>query len=132
MAKIAVSGVAIFFVDFRIFWNETLKILLTIQNLKHSKFYSFMKTISLKQKRHVLRTFQFWPKSLYTPEGVHFYVYFRNFLKCWKYPSNSSETFKILFFHENNQFEAKTACFEDFSILAKIAVPFRRLFFGWF
>ena len=55
-----------------------------------------------------------------------------DFFKCWKYLSNSSETFKILFFHENtqfeaffhenNQFEEKKASFADFSILTKITV----------
>ena len=172
-----------------IFWNveNTLPIL-----LKHSKCCSFIKTIRLKQKQHVLRTFQFWPKSLYPDlTGVaillvdffgwvfqmlkipfEFFWNIQNFVlsskqsdwsknsmfcwlfnfdqnrcirtlpawpfcrliflveffKCWKYPSNSSETFKILFFHQNNQFEAKTACFADFSILTKIAVsgPYRR------
>ena len=251
-----------------IFWNveNTLRIL-----LKHSKFCSFIKTISLMQKQHVLRTFQFWPKSLYPdltgvaiflvdffgwffemlkipfeffwniqnfvlsskqsvwsqkqhvlrtfqfwrkslypdltgvaillvdffgwvfqmlkipfqffwniqnvvlsskqsvwskntmfcgilnfdqnrlfnfsnssetniavsgpyPDLTSVAIFLVDFLKCWKYPSNSSETFKILFFHQNNQFEAKTACFADFSILTKIAVsgPYRRgHFFGW-
>ena len=174
--------------------ENTLRIL-----LKHSKFCSFIKTISLKQKQHVLRTFQFWPKSLYPDlTGVaillvdffgwvfqmlkipfEFFWNIQNFVlsskqsvwsknsmfcglfnfdqnrcirtlpawpfcwliflveffKCWKYPSNSSETFKILFFHQNNQFEAKTACFADFSILTKIAVsgPYRRgHFVSWF
>ena len=138
LTKIAVSGpyrrghfVSWFF--WLIFWNveNTLPIL-----LKHSKCCSFIKTISLKQKQHVLRTFQFWPKSLY-PDLTHFHGWFfwLSFLKCWKYPSNSSETFKILFFHQNNQFEAKTACFADFSILTKIAVsgPYRRgHFVSWF
>ena len=113
--------------------ENTLRIL-----LKHSKFCSFIKTISLKQKQHVLRTFQFWPKSLY-PDLTGVAIFLVDFLKCWKYPSNSSETFKILFFHQNNQFEAKTACFADFSILTKIAVSghYRRghfvgfFFFGW-
>ena len=136
LTKIAVSGpitgVAIFWL---IFWNveNTLPIL-----LKHSKFCSFIKTISLKQKQHVLWTFQFWRKSLYpdlTGVAILLVDLFRCFLKCWKYPSNCSETFKILFFHQNNQFEAKTACFADFSILTKIAVsgPYRRgNFVGWF
>ena len=116
--------------------ENTLRIL-----LKHSKFCSFIKTISLKQKQHVLRTFQFWPKSLYpdlTGVAIFWLIFLVEFFKCWKYPSNSSETFKILFFHQNNQFEAKTACFADFSILTKIAVsgPYRRGhflvdFFGW-
>ena len=91
-----------------------------------------LKLIVLKQ--HVLQTFQFWPKSLY-PHLTSVAIFFVDFLKCWKYPSNSSETFKILFFHQNNQFEAKTACFADFSILTKIAVsgPYRRgHFVGWF
>ena len=182
----------IFLVEFLNVEN-TLRIL-----LKHSKFCSFIKTISLKQKQHVLRTFQFWPKSLYPdltgvaillvdffgwvfqmlkipfeffwniqnfvlsskqsvwsknsmfcglfnfdqnrcirtlPAWPFFLIFLVDFLKCWKYPSNSSETFKILFFHQNNQFEAKTACFADFSILTKIAVsgPYRRgHFVGWF
>ena len=205
LTKIAVSGpyrrshfLVYFFRSFfwLIFWNveNTLRIL-----LKHSKFCSSIKTISLKQKQHVLRTFQFWPKSLYPDlTGVaillvdffgwvfqmlkipfEFFWNIQNFVlsskqsvwsknsmfcglfnfdqnrcirtlpawpfcwliflfeffKCWKYPSNSSETFKILFFHQNNQFEAKTACFADFSILTKIAVsgPYRRgNFVGWF
>ena len=56
------TGVAILLVDFRIFWNieNTLP-----SRLKHSKFYSFIKTVSLKQRQHVLRTFPFWPKLLY-------------------------------------------------------------------
>ena len=113
--------------------ENTLRIL-----LKHSKFCSFIKTISLRQKQHVLRTFQFWPKSLYpdlTGVAIFWLIFLVEFFKCWKYPSNSSETFKILFFHQNNQFEAKTACFADFSILTKIAVsgPYRRgNFVGWF
>ena len=169
--------------------ENTLRIL-----QKHSKSCSFIKTMSLRKKQHVLRTFQFWPKSLYPDlTGVaillvdffgwvfqmlkipfeffwniqnfvlsskqsvwsknsmfrrlfkkiavsgpyrrgHFLVDFLvEFFKCWKYPSNSSETFKILFFHQNNQFEAKTACFADFSILNKIAVsgPYRRGHFVW-
>ena len=69
--------------------------------LKHSKCCSFIKT-SLKQKQHVLRTFQFWPKSLY-PDLTGVAIFLLDFLKCWKYPSNSSETFKMLFFHQNNQ-----------------------------
>ena len=109
--------------------ENTLRIL-----LKHSKFCSFIKTISLMQKQHVLRTFQFWPKSLYPDlTGVAFFLV--HFLKCCKDPSNSSETFKMLFFHQNNQFEAKTTCFADFSILTKIAVsgPYRHgHFFGCF
>ena len=114
-----------------IFWNveNTLPIL-----LKHSKFCSFIKTTSLKQKQHVLWTFQFWQKSLY-PDLTGVAILLVDFLKCWKYPSNSTETFKILFVHQNNQFEAKTACFADFSILTKIAVsgPYRRgHFVSWF
>ena len=94
----------IFWLSFSIVGN-TLRIL-----LKHSKFCSYIKTISLKQKQHVLRTFQFWPKSLY-PGLTGVAIFLVDFLKCWKYPSNSSETFKILFFRQNNKFEAKTACF---------------------
>ena len=136
LSKIAVSGPYRrgHFVGW-FFWlsfsnvENTLRIL-----LKHSKFCSFIKTISLKQKQHVLRTFKFWPKSLY-PDLTGMAILLVEFFKCWKYPSNSSETFKILFFHQNNQFEAKTACFADFSILTKIAVsgPYRRgHFVSWF
>ena len=174
--------------------ENTLRIL-----LKHSKCFSFLKTISLKQKQHVLRTFQFWQKSQYPDiTGVailmvdffcwvfqmlkvpfEFFWNIQNFVlsskqsvwsknsmfcrlfnfdqnrcigtspawpfcwliflvefsKCWKYPSNSSETFQILFFHQNNHFEEKTACFADFSIFTKIAVSghYRRgHFVGWF
>ena len=110
-----------------IFWNveNTFPIL-----LKNSKFCSFIKTISLKQKLHVLRTFQFWSKSLY-PDLTGVAIFLVDFLKCWKYFSNCSETFKMLFFHENKQFEEKIACFADFSILTKIAVsgPYRRAIF---
>ena len=57
----------------------------------------------------------------------HFLIDFEYFLKCWKYPSNSSQTFKILFFRENNRFEERKACFGDFSIFGKIAIsgPYR-------
>ena len=131
------TGEATLLVDFfgwffcLIFWNveNTLRML-----LKHSKFCCFIKTISLKQKQHVLRTFQFSPKSLY-PDLAGVAIFLVDFLKCWKYPSNSSETFKVLFFHQNNQFEAKTACFADFSVLNKIAVSglYRRgHFVSWF
>ena len=196
------TGVAILLVDSFgwFFWLSFSNVENTLRILrKHSKFCSFIKTISLRQKQHVLRTFQFWPKSLYPdltgvaillvdffgwvfqmlkipfeffwniqnfvlsskqsvwsknsmfcglfnfdqnrcirtlPAWPFFWLIFLvDFLKCWKYPSNSSETFKILFFHQNNQFEAKTACFADFSILTKIAVsgPYRRgNFVGWF
>ena len=122
------TGVAIFWL---IFWNVENTVLIL---LKHWKCCSFIKRISLKQKQHVLRNFQFSPKLLYTDlTGVA--IFLVEFFKCWKYPSNCSEIFKILFFHQNNQFVAKTACFEDFSILTKIAVsgPYRRgHFVGWF
>ena len=74
-----------------------------------------------------IRTLPAWPFC--------WLIFLVDFLKCWKYPSNSSETFKMLFFYQNNQFEGKTACFADFSILSKIAVsgPYRRgHFVGWF
>ena len=187
-------ALAIFLVDFLGWVFQMLKIPFEFF-LKHSKFCSFIKTISLRQKKHVLRTFQFWPISLY-PDltgvailSVDFFgwvfqmlkmpfeffwniqnfvlsskhislkkkhhvlrtfqfwlkllymdlpgvaIFLVDFLKCWKGPSNSSETFKMLFFLQNNQFEAKRACFADFSTLTKIAVsrPYRRgHFFGWF
>ena len=51
------TGMAIFWLILRIFSNveNTLPIL-----LKHSKFCSFMKTIGLKKKKHVLGLFNFW------------------------------------------------------------------------
>ena len=89
---------AIFWLILSIFWNfeNTLPIL-----LKHSKFCSFMKTIGLKKKKHVLGTFQFSGKIAVSGLYRHgdFLVDFEYFLKYWKYPSNSSETFKILFYH---------------------------------
>ena len=90
-----------------IFWNveNTLPIL-----LKNPKFCSFIKTISLKQKLHVLRTFQFWPKSLY-PDLCGVAIFLLDFLKCGKYPSNSCETFKMLFFHENKTVWRKNSMF---------------------
>ena len=89
-------------IPFQFFWN--------IQN-----FVLSWKQSVWRKKRHVLGTFQFWPKS---PCPVpyrcaHFvgWFFWVDFLNCWKYPSNSSETFKLLFFHQNNQFEEKKACF---------------------
>ena len=99
-----------------IFWNveNTFPIL-----LKHSKLCSFIKTISfklsfmkticLKKKRQILGTFLFWPKSHYldlTGMAILLVDFLVDFFKCWKYHSNSCETFKIVFFHQNNQFEA--------------------------
>ena len=204
--KIAVCGpyrCGHFLVDFEYFWNvgNTLPIF-----LQHSKFCSFIRTISLKRKKHVFGTFQFSEKSL-CPDltGVAFFwlilgifwnventlpillkhskfcsfiqiqfeekkacfwefsifgeiaVYgsyrrglflidFEYFFICWKYPSNSCETFKILFqffwnmlkilfFHENNQFEEKKGMFwghfnldQNRCIRTLPAWPF----FGWF
>ena len=129
---------AIFLVDFfgwifwLIFWivENTLPIL-----LKHSKLCSFIKTISLKQKQHVLRTFQFWPKSLY-PDLTGVAIFFVDFLKCWKYPSNSSRNIQnCVLSSKLSVWRKKTAGFADFSILTQIAVsgPYRRgHFFGWF
>ena len=128
------TGVAIFWLILSIFWNveNTLPIL-----LKHSKFCSFMKTISLKKKKACFGDFSIWTKIAVSGpyRRGHFLVDFEYFLKCWKYPSNSSETFKILFFHENNRFEEKKACFGDFSIFGQNRC-IRTLpawpFFGWF
>ena len=120
------TGVAIFWLILSIFWNveNTLPIL-----LKHSKFCSFMKTICLKKKKAYFGNFSIWTKIAVSGpyRCVNFLVDFEYLLKCWNYPSNSCETFKILFFHKNNQFEEKKACFGDFSIFGKIAVsgPYR-------
>ena len=66
----------------------------------------------------------FWGPSQFSAKSLQpdhyrrgdFLVDFEYFLKFLKYPSNFSETFKILLFHENNHFEEKKACFGDFSI----------------
>ena len=52
-----------------------------------------------------------------------FLVDFVNFLKCWKYPSNFSETFKILFVHENNQFGKKRHVLGTFQFGPKSLYP---------
>ena len=93
-----------------------------------------MKTLSLKQKQHVLRTFQFWPKSLY-PDLTGIAIFLVDFLKCWKYHSNCSETFKMLFFHENKLFEEKKInfwCLLNFDLNRCIALYRRGNFFVWF
>ena len=130
------TGVAIFWLILSIFWNveNTLPIL-----LKHSKFCSFMKTIILKKKKACFGDCSSWTKIVVSGPyrrghfvGSFFWV---DFLKCWKYPSNSSETFNILFFHENNQFEEKEGMFwglfnldQNRCILTLLVWPF----FGWF
>ena len=148
-SKIAVSGpyrLGHFLLILSIFWNveNTLPIL-----VKHSKFCSFMKTISLKKKKHVLGTFGhfllilsiFWNVENTLPTLLK-HSKFCSFMKIISLSgpyrcghSNSSETFKILFFNEDNQFEEKKACFGTFQFWTKIAVsgPYRSLpFFGWF
>ena len=105
-------------IPFQFVWN--------IQN-----FSSFMKTISLKQKRHVLRTFQFWPKSLYP--GWPFFWLILGFFEMLKItlPIRLKHS-KFYSFMKTISFEAKTACFEDFSILAKIAVSGVAIFMAYF
>ena len=103
-----VTGVAILLVDFLvdffflIFWivENTLRIL-----LKHSKFGSFIKTISLKQKQHVLRTFQFWPKSPY-PELTGLAIFWLIF---W----NVENTLPILLKHSKCCSFIKTITFKQ-------------------
>ena len=109
-----------------IFWNveNTLPTL-----LKHSKFCSFMKIISLKKKSHVLGTFHFGPKSLY-PDLTVVAIFWLVLSIFWNVENTLPilETFKTSFFHEDNQFQEKKACFGNFSIFGKIAVsgPYRR------
>ena len=110
----------IFFVEFFKCWkypsnsSETLKmLLLSSKESVWSKNSMFCGIFNFHQNC-CIRTLPAWP--------FFWLIFFVEFFKCWKYPSNSSETFKILFFHQNNQFEAKTAFFADFSILTKIAV----------
>ena len=114
------TGVAIFWLILSIFLNDEniLPIL-----VKHSKFCSFMNTIIFKKKKACFRDTSILTKiALPDRTGLcHFSVDFEYFLKCWKYHSNSSETFKILFFHEDNQFEEKKAFFGDFLIWTKIS-----------
>ena len=135
LTKIAVSGpyrrghfVSWFFwlmflfemlkIPFEFFWNIQNFVLSSKQSV-WSKNSMFCGLFNFDQNR-CIRTLPAWPFC--------WLIFLVEFFKCWKYPSNSSETFKILFFHQNNQFEAKTACFADFSILTKIAVsgPYRR------
>ena len=141
LTKIAVSGpitgMAIFLVDFFGWFFDMLKIpfqfFWNIQNCVLSSKLSvwsknsrFCGLFNFEQNR-CIRTLPAWP--------LFWLIFLVDFLKCWKYPSNSSATFKIVFFNQNNQFDAKTVCFADFSILTKIAVsgPYRRShFFGWF
>ena len=122
--KIAVSGPyrrAIFWLILNIFWNveNTLPIL-----LKHSKFHSFMKIITLKKKSIFWGLLNFRQnRCIRTLPACHFLVDFEYFLKYWKYDSYSSKTFKILFFHENNQFEEKKHVLRTFQFLAKSLYP---------
>ena len=112
-------------IPFEFFWNIQNFVLSSKQSV-WSKNSMFCRLFNFDQNRRI-RTLPAWQFC--------WLIFLVEFFKCWKYPSNSSETFKILFFHQNNQFEAKTACFADFSILTKIAVsgPYRRgSFVGWF
>ena len=95
-----------------IFWNVENTLPILSETFKMLFFHEDI--ISLKQKQHVLWTFQFWQKLLY-PDLTSVAIFLVDFLKCWKYPSNCSETFKMLFIPENKQFEEKTACVADFS-----------------
>ena len=112
-------------IPFEFFWN--------IQNVVFSSKQSFWSKNNMFcglfnfDENRCIRALPAWPFC--------WLIFLVEFFKCWKCPSNSSETFKMLFFHQNNQFEAKTGCFADFSILTKIAVsgPFRRgHFVSWF
>ena len=112
-------------IPFEFFWNIQNFVLSSKQSV-WSKNSMFCGLFNFDQNR-CIRTLPAWQFC--------WSIFLVEFFKCWKYPSNSSETFKILFFHQNNQFEAKTACFADFSILTKIAVsgPYRLgHFVGWF
>ena len=114
-------------IPFQFFWN--------IQN----GHVLSSKLISLKQKQHVLRTFQFWPKSLY-PDFTGVAILLVDFFGwfCW----NVENTLRILLKHskfcsfiKTISLKQKTACFADFSILTKIIVSglYRRgHFVGWF
>ena len=129
------TGVAILLVDFFGWFFEMLKIpfqffwnifVISSKQSVWRKNSMFCGLFNFDQNR-CIQTLPAWPFC--------WLIFLVDFLKCWKYPSNSSETFKLLFFHQNNQFEAKTACFADFKILTKIAVsgPYRRGYFlGWF
>ena len=134
--KIEVSGPyrhGHFFVEFEYFlkyWKYPSNSSRNVQNFVHS-----LKQSVWRKKR------MFWGFLIFGKIAVsgryrrgHFLVDFEYFLKCWKYPSNSSETFKILFYHENNRFEEKKACFGDFSIFRQnrcIRTIPAWPFFGW-
>ena len=136
-AKIAVSGPfrrGHFLVDFRIFWNveNTLPI-----RLKHSKLYSFMKTISLKQKRHVLRTFQFWPKSLYPDvTGVAIFWLILGFFEMFEntLPIRLKHS-KFYSFMKTSSLKQKRHVLRTFQFWPKSLYPDVSgvaIFFGWF
>ena len=119
--------------------SETFKILFFHQKNQFEEKTACFADFSILTKISMFsRLFYFEQNRLYfdlTACQFFWLIVLVDFLKCWKYPLNSSETFKIVYFHQNNQFEAKTACFADFSILTKIAVsgPYRRdNFVGWF
>ena len=101
-------------IPFQFFWN--------IQN-----FILSLKTIGLKKKKDVLGIFQFFVKSLYLDHTgmAIFWLILSIFWKVKNTLPILSETFKILFYHENNHFEEKKACFGDFSIFGKISVSGR-------
>ena len=113
-------------IPFQFFWN--------IQNFD----LSWKQSVWWKKKA-CFGDFSIWTKiAVSGPYRCGDFVgwFFRvDFLKCWKYPSNSSETFKILFFHENNQFEEKKGMFwglfsldQNRCILTLLVWPF----FDWF
>ena len=108
-------------IPFQFFWNIQ-NVVLSSKHSDWSKNSMFCWLFNFDQNR-CIRALPAWPFC--------WLIFLVDFFKCWKYLSNSSETFKMLFFHQNNQFEAKTACFADFSILTKIAVsgPYRRCHF---
>ena len=103
-------------IPYQFFWNIQNFVLSWKQSLSRKKSM-FWGLFNFRQNR-CIRTLPVWP----------FFGWFSIFFICWKYPSNSTETFKILTFHENNRFEEKKACIGDFSILCIIAVsgPYRR------
>ena len=116
------SDVAILLVDFFGWFFEMLKI--PFQFFWNIKMLFFHQT-----NQHVLRTFQLWRKLLY-PELTGVAIFLLDFLKCWKYPSNSSETFKMLFFHQNNQHVLRRFQFWRKSLYRTWPI-FMVDFFGW-
>ena len=101
---------AIFWLILSIFWNNEN----TYSNLSETfNILFFHEKNRIEEKKACFGDFSIFGKIAVSGpyRRGHFFVDFEYFLKCWKYLSNFSEKFKILFFHENNFFEEKKGMF---------------------